>query len=294
MPAVSAGLSAAPLKRLTPEAIVRRVFEISTLPQNAMRVMEVARDPQAGAAELKCAVEGDPALSARVLRVINSASSGLRTKVNNVQHAIGLLGFSQVRNLALTASVGEIFKNDEQIGTYRRSELWRHLVSVGICARLVALRCRVGAFEDAFLAGLLHDIGIIIADQHAHEHFAEVIEQLDDSRSLCPTERQVMGFDHCALGAALAETWKFPPVVRAAIEYHHLSQSYKGEGAEIVTCVEIANTLCTLKNISSVGRKLITAPLDACKAVGFGREDILVLARDMDGELERHKALFNL
>lgn len=294
MPGSPSDAAAATLKPLTPATVVRRVVEISTLPQNAIRVMEVARNPGAGAADLKRVVEGDPALSARVLRVINSASSGLRAKVHNLHQAIGYLGFNQVRNLALTASVGEIFKHDRQIGTYCRSELWRHMVSVGVCARLVAVRCRLDAFEDAFLAGLLHDVGIIIEDQHAHKHFVAALHGMQPDEPLCKAERRTLGFDHCDLGAELAATWKFPPIVEAAIRYHHASQRYKGEQAEVVTCVEIANVVCTLKGASSIGQNRLAPPLEALKAAGFRKNDVVVLARDLDGELERNKNLFEL
>lgn len=282
------------LAPLAPEDVVRQVIEISTLPQAAMRVIEVVSDPGAGAAELKAVVESDPALSARLLRVINSASSGMRTKVTNLQQAISFLGFNQVRNLALTASVGEIFKNEETIGTYTRSGLWRHMVSVGISARLIASRCGLPEFEDAFLAGLLHDLGIVIADQVAHRHFVAVMEAIEPEDTLSEVERRIIGFDHGTLGAELAIAWQFPELIQETMRWHHDSGRVAGAAAEVVACVEIANTVCTLKGITSVGQKLIKPPLAAFKRMGFRREDILVLATDLDGEFERNRRLFEV
>ena len=237
---------------LSLDAVACQVTEISTLPQVALRVIEVAKDPDSGAADLKAVVEGDPALSARVLRMVNSAACGLRSTVTNLHQAIGFLGFSRVRNLAMTASVSEIFKEEEATGAYRRSELWRHLVSVGICARLVASRFGVADFEDAFLAGLLHDIGIILEDQGAHERFREMLGTLGEGTPLCTSERKWLGFDHCELGAKVAEAWRFPATAWAAIRFHHESEKYTGAGAEIVRCVEVANVICTIKGITSV------------------------------------------
>jgi HD-like signal output (HDOD) protein len=276
------------------EAVVRRVGEISTLPQVALKVIEVARDPATGAADLKAVVEGDPALGTRVLRMVNSAAYGLRSSVTNLQQAISYLGFSQVRNLAMTASVSKIFKADETIGTYRRIMLWRHLVSVGICARLVAARCKIPGFEDAFLAGLLHDVGIIIEDQHAHGHFRQVIADLSEDLTLSAVESRHLGFDHCTLGARVTEMWRFPETLRAAIRFHHASDCYRDEGCEIVRCVEIANLICSLKGITSVGRQLVKPPLQTFRAMGFGKEDIVVLATDLDRELATSQSLFEL
>jgi HD-like signal output (HDOD) protein len=276
------------------DAVVRKVAEVSTLPHVALRVIAVAKNPGAGAADLRIVVEGDPALGARVLRMVNAAAYGVRSTVTDLHQAISFLGFSQVRNLALTASVAEVFKRNERVGTYQRSMLWRHMVSVGICARLVASRCRMPNFEDAFLAGLLHDIGIVIEDQHVHKRFCQMIRGLFEGAPLCAIENEYLGFDHCRLGERIAEVWRFPPTVQAAIRYHHESHRYGGEGCEIVRCVEIANVVCTLKGISSVGMRLVEPPLEALKMMGFRKDDVVILAADLDRELVLNRGLFEL
>jgi len=276
------------------ETVVRRVAEVSTLPHVAVKVIGVARDPDAGAAELKAAVEGDPALGMRVLRMVNSAAYGVRATVTNLQQAISYLGFNQVRNLALTASVSGLFRRNDRHGTYQRSMLWRHLVSVGICARLVARRCKLPNFEDAFLAGLLHDIGIVFEDQHAHAQFCRLIMEITEGTTLSEIERKHLGFDHCALGAAVADGWRFPTAVRAAIRFHHASHAYRGEDSPVVQCVEIANVVCTLKGITSVGKRLVEPPLETFQAMGFQKEDIFILATDLDQELAMSESLFEL
>lgn len=279
---------------ITLDEMLNRCAEISTLPQVALAVIEVASDPDAGAGELKDAVEIDPALSARVLRVVNSAAYGLRTTITNLHQAVSYVGFNQIRNLALTASVSEVFKSGAAIGTYQRAGLWRHLVSVGLCARLLASRLKLPGFEDAYLAGLLHDIGIILIDQHAHEQFRAVIGSLNERTTLINAERSILGFDHCAIGARVAETWRFPELTRAAIRFHHNALSYTGAGAALVACVEIANVVCTMKGISSVGRKIVPANTQVFAAQGLRREDILVLAQDLDTEISNSRSLFDL
>jgi HD-like signal output (HDOD) protein len=225
---------------------------------------------------------------------VNSAAYGIRQTVSNLQQAISLLGFNQIRNLALTASVSEVFKRDDPVGPYKRSGLWRHLVSVGICARLVARRCGIRSFEDAFLAGLLHDVGIVLLDQVAHPEFRRAMETLDASRTLCEVERDVFGFDHCQFGERIAEMWRFPTVARAAIRHHHASHRYDGEGADVVRCVEVANVLCSLKGVTSVGLKLLRPPLEAFQGLGFHKDDVVVLAHDVDREIADFKTLFEL
>jgi putative nucleotidyltransferase with HDIG domain len=280
---------------LTPlQQLLRRIDEISTLPHIAMRIIEVANDNDAGPADLRKVLEIDASLSARVLRYANSSAFALRTKTTNLQLAISYLGFAQIRNLAVTASVSAIFKQDHAVGPYQRIHLWRHLVSVGVCARLIAMRRRMANFEDAFLAGLLHDIGIILADQHAHAEFEKMLLALDPSKSLCENERQHLGFDHLALGDEMAKSWNFPEAVRAAIRHHHASLAYNGPGVEIVRCVEAANIICTLKGISSIGVNALKPSADVFNKLSFGKSDIEVLAKDLDTALEQNSELFSI
>ncbi len=281
--------SAPPLDR-----VVARIEEISTLPHIALRVMEVANDPDSSAADLKEVMESDAALSARVLRCVNSSAYGLRERITNLQQAIAYLGLKQIRNLAVTASVSELFRSGDTIGSYSRSGLWRHLVSVGVGARLIALRRKLSGFEDAFLAGLLHDIGIILADQHLHRHFRRVIESLDGTCTLAEAEREILGYDHCVLGGRVAEQWKFPDLILDAVRYHHNSANYRGQQQTLLHCVEMANLICTLKGITSVGFKLVKVSPKAMRDLSLGREDILVLAEDLDEEIARHGSLFEL
>jgi HD-like signal output (HDOD) protein len=281
-------------ERISLDQVVQRIDEISTLPQVALRVMEVANDPDSGAADLKEVMEGDAALSARILRCVNSSAYATRTKITNLQQAIAYLGLKQIRNMAMTASVSDLFKKDEQVGSYRRLDLWRHLVSVGICARLIALRRKLRDFEDAFLAGLLHDIGIILEDQHVHTAFCRMIGALDQEHALTVVEQKELGFDHTQLGGRVADSWNFPEAVRAAIRYHHASVSYRGEAVNLVRCVEVANLLCTLTGAPSIGLKLVRVSQPALAALSLTREDITVLAADLKDELAQNASLFSM
>jgi HD-like signal output (HDOD) protein len=276
----------------TLEEFLKRIKDVSTLPQVAMKVVEVANNENSGAADLKAAMESDAALSARVLRCVNSAAFSLRTRVTNLQTAIAYLGCKQIRNLAMTASVADLFKVDQPIGPYRRRELWRHFVAVAICARLIAMRKRLVNFEDAFLAGLLHDLGIILLDQHAHAAFERVMHSLDPQKTLADVEREQMGYDHTVVGEGLAAQWKMPDVVRGAMRHHHNSSLYKGPEHDIIRCVEIANMICTLKGLPSIGVNLLKPSNDAIRALQFTRDDVLVLSEDLDREIQSHSDLF--
>ena len=276
------------------EKLTAHIDDVSSLPQVAMRVMEIANDPRSTAADLKAVMENDASLSARVLRCINSSAYALRVKVTNLQQAIGYLGMKQIRNIAMTASVSDLFRENETVGPYHRAGLWRHLVAVGLGARLIAMRRNIAAFEDAFLAGLLHDIGLVLADQYAHIPFTKVINHLEPTRTLADVERTVMGFDHTMLGEKIGQCWGFPEAAQAAIRHHHASVNYRGEHIAIVRCVEVANILCTLKDLSSVGLKLVRNSPPALAGLSLTGADLRVLAEDLDQEMAKNAVLFSM
>jgi HD-like signal output (HDOD) protein len=273
--------------------VARRIQDISTLPHVALRVMEVANNPDAGPRELKEVMEVDAALSTRVLRCVNSSAYALKTKITSLQQAITYLGVKQVRNLALTASVSRLFEKEDRLGSYSRAGLWRHLVGVGICARLVAMRIRSQSFEDVFLAGLLHDIGIILEDQHLHNEFVGVIESLQQGKTLPEVEQERLGFDHTRLGEHMAKLWKLPNGAIDAIRHHHGLRNYEGSYTETIRCIELANFICSLKDVSSVGVHIVAFPRDTILALGLGKDDLVVLAEDFDRELNNNQAMLH-
>lgn len=280
--------------RPTLEQVSRRIHDISTLPQVALRVVQVANDPNVTSRELKQVMESDAALSTRVLRCINSSAYAMRSKITNLLHAISYLGVFQVRNLVMTASVSELFKKGDTIGTYSRAGLWRHLVAVGIAARMIAMRRGIAEFEDVFLAGLLHDIGIILEDQHVHKGFTEMVQSLGTGESLIEVERRHLGFDHTILAGETARKWNFPEVVAGAVRHHHNSAAYRGPRSEVLWCVEMANLICSARGLSSVGVHLVRLSPSALKGLALTKEDIQVLATDLDQELKSNEHLFQV
>ncbi len=284
-----------PRLKPTLRQVLSQIDEISTLPHIAVRVMEVAGDPDSGAADVKEVLEGDPALTARLLRCVNSSAYPVREKITNLQQAVAYLGIKQLRNLALTASVSELFRVEGGIGPYRRSALWRHMVSVAICARMIARRLKFANAEDVFLAGLMHDVGIILEDQFAHQHFCRMIAQsLAREKLLVQSEREWFEFDHTTLGEQVAKRWRFPELVGSAIRHHHGSIVYEKADKLPVRCVELANMICSVKGITSVGVNLVRYLDPERAALGLGKDDLAVLARDLDLEISRNESLFHV
>lgn len=265
------------------EQLYARIGEVSSLPTLAMQIFEVASDPNTDADDLVRLVEGDPALAARIVRTANSALYGLRRRVNDLMSCIMLIGFKEVRNLALTVYVAKLFRESQGHAGYTRLGLWQHLVCTGSIARFLCKRLRRGPAEDAYLAGLLHDLGIILMDQYMHQRFCSVLDRLTESADVLELERECFGFDHTELGAEIAQRWRFPESLCDSIRFHHAPESYTGEHRELVSGVAVANYICNLKGISSLGVASARRPDDGVfEALGIVPDELALLWEEID------------
>lgn len=237
---------AMPTSRL-PEALQRalgRVTEIGSLPEVTTRIVEIVEDPKSTAQDMHDIVKTDPALAARVLKVVNSAFYGLPAQISNLDRAIVMLGLSAVKNIALAASLSRLFKPGKIADRFSAHDLWQHCVSVGVCARMLA-EAAGGQPEEAFVSGLVHDIGLLVEYQIVPEKLRQVIERVEQTNADFRTvERELIGADHEMFGEALAIRWKFPPGLRSAIAYHHDPTELKPEFRPIVTTVQVADIIC--------------------------------------------------
>lgn len=268
------------------EAVLVRIDEISTIREVALRIMRVANDPNVGAVELATVVGRDPALSARIIRTVNSAAYGLRRKVGRLVEAVTLLGFKRVRNLAMAALICDLFESGHSVGTYSRKRLWQHMVAVGVGARSIVGAAAYPDPEEAFLAGLLHDIGLILEDQYIHDEFAAAIRAARADQPFCETEARILGFDHTQLGRQIGITWNFPDAVVDAIAFHHRPDEYEGAAEPIILAVSAANWVCTEAGVSATGVRNVPPPSErTLERLELKAESLAVFADDIVAEL---------
>lgn len=239
-------LTSAPEDELSPELqkAMGRVTEISSLPEVTTRIVEVVEDPRSTAQDMHDIVKHDPALAAKILKVVNSAFYGLPSQIASLDRAIVMLGLSAVKNIALAASLSRLFRPGAISERFAARDLWTHCISVGVCARLLA-QVSVGQVEETFVAGLVHDMGLLVEYQLFPHKLKAVADRCHaQPQDFCAAEREIIGADHQAFGAALAGKWKFPPGLRAAISYHHRPEKLKPELKRIVTAVQLADIIC--------------------------------------------------
>ncbi len=282
-------------KKLDVNKIILKIQEISTLPQVLKQMLDVTADPTSGASDLQDILKSDPALTTKILKVANSAYYGLSQKVTNVKRAIIFLGFKTIKNLSVAVSVSDMFKSDEIIMGYSRGELWKHSVSVALCAKSISQRIGLMEAEDIFTAGIMHDVGIIMEDQYINEFFKMVLMDDDLAQNgIIETERKIFGFDHATLGEKVVLQWKIPEEIATIISYHHKPRVAPEDYKKQISIIYLADVICSEKKIGAVLNTKINKPdLDAAmKELSFVKEDITVITNDLNGEIERAKDLF--
>lgn len=198
-----------------------RISAFPAMPGNASRVLQVLRDPKASAANIERVVSLDPGLTANILRYANSAFVGLRGKVGSLREAVVHLGLQRLQEMTVAASVNSMMVTEVPGYEVAPGEMWRHAIGVAVGAELLARDQRMASTGDAFTAGLLHDIGKLVAGEWVGEHWQELDTHSTFGHSFDDAERAVLGMDHGQCGADILEHWGLPRGLCAAVRYHH-------------------------------------------------------------------------
>lgn len=254
-----------------------RPGQLAPLPEVALEAMRLADDPNANGADLVRVVSSDPALSARVLKIVNSAFYGARSTVSSIDAAVRVLGFSAIKNIAVAASLTRTFRSARDLGAFDPRALWTHSVAVGTAARLLAQRTGRVDSADAFLAGLMHDIGVIVELQVSREQFLKTLNAVSESLELTfrNAELQFFGATHEAYGEALAIAWHFPASLRQVCGYHHRPEESGNDARLITSIVHAADVMAAQADIGySRSVELLTISPALVEAIGVTVHDV--------------------
>jgi len=210
----------AKLRRITPESLVQGIQTLASLPDVLLRVNALIDDPATRIADLAEAILCDPALSARLLRLVNSAYYRLPHRVESIAYAINRIGQQALLDLVLTSSAVDLFEGlpPEQVNMDR---FWLHSIACGTAARLLARRKRLTNGERLFIAGLLSSVGKLIFYSQCPDQYRKALDLAKCGEcDLITAERRVFGFTYAELSAELFKAWRLPDYLRVAVAYH--------------------------------------------------------------------------
>ena len=265
--------------------------KLPSFPQVATKLLEVSRDESASLADLSKIVETDPGISVRVLEIVNSAMYGLGRKVTALSEAVVFLGLDEIKKLAIGISVFEKMFKSGRTKEFDRLLFWRHCVSVAVLSMEIARETGYPDPEEAYIAGLLHDIGKVFLDIQGRMNYGQFIQEISTSTDpVIEKERSILGLGHDDVGAFFCSTWNLPEKLVMAVKYHH--QSFEGlafspEEKLLVSIVSLANFLCWTQGIGSFD--IIQPPIlqpEVEKAIKLDDIDIIKCISQMNKEVE--------
>ena len=222
---------------------LKKVKDLPTISAVANEINAAARNDSLTAKSLGTIISRDPALTATVLKLANSAYYGMAREITSTDRAVTILGFDTIKNLALTISVFHVFKS--QAGELLDLKgLWYHSLAVGLAAKHLALHspiltCDKALPEQAFICGILHDIGKIAFAQNLPTELAEILKQTRSGNlAQHEIEKSILGFNHQKAGQAMADAWNFPVDYQTVIRMHHApSAAPAGDNPKIAALI---------------------------------------------------------
>lgn len=231
---------------------LKEISHIATLPEVTLKIIDLVEDPSSSAQDLHEVISNDPALCSRILKVVNSSFYGLPGQIASINRAIVMLGLNAVKNIAIAASLAKLFRGGELTPFFSAKELWDHSNAVAITCKMLSDRLGMGLGDEAYLAGLIHDIGIMVEMQYDRSNLIDAIDRCNadasgkPSVSLIETEEEIFGANHQDFGKGLCEKWKFPAPFVAAAGFHHNPTEAPTEARKIVYIVHAADIIASM------------------------------------------------
>jgi len=199
-----------------------RIDELLTLPTIAMEVNSMLQNMETSIKMLSDIIEKDQAIASKILRLVNSAFFGFPSKINNIPHALMVLGFNTVRNAVMSVSVIDTLSMKNVPNGWDIEEFWKHSLAVAVTSRTLAEKTKLGSPDNCFMGGLLHDIGKIILAQFFREIVLQILTLAGDEKiSFSDTEKEINSIAHDQIGGYLVKQWKLPSDLVDAVRYHH-------------------------------------------------------------------------
>jgi HD-like signal output (HDOD) protein len=233
-------------------SLILSTQDLPAMPHVASKVLELSGDPNTSADQLHQVISDDQAMTARILKIANSAMYACSRQVKTLTEAIVMLGFDSIRSLVVTSAARSLYSTDNARMGLKERLLWEHSVGSAFACRLLVLERFPQLAEEAFLAGLMHDIGKLLLNLQVPAKFDEIVQIVyNENRHFCETEHELLGFDHTNVGAMLVAKWNLPPLLEQIIADHHNPAAFNLE-APLLLYLDVANNLCKKLGIGFV------------------------------------------
>lgn len=266
--------------------------QISSIKEVVSQIISIINNPDSSATDLRKIIEKDPPLTAKLLKLSNSAFYGYPKAISEIHEAIICIGFDTVKELALNQKVCELFKQNEYIHGYSRISLWYNSVAAAIFSKLIYRREFRRRGDNIYAAALLQDIGIIVLDQFLHDQFVKILKIAENQkRNLTDVENEILGFNHADIGEAISQAWGFTDEMVWAIANHNNPDIFDEYYKQIGSSIFIANYIV---QENMIGYSDSPFHHDKCyktclKELGLKEKALRLILEEVKTEIDRMK-----
>jgi len=266
-------------------AFMRESPTLASLPMIYTRLTEAIANPRASTMQIADIIASDSALTARLLRLVNSAFYAFSSRIDTVQQAVLLIGTQPIRDLALATSVLSVFPGIPSELVSMQS-FWEHSITTGVTARLLATFCNERRAERFFVAGILHEIGrLLLFALRSDAARAALTRSLREGEPLIVAEHAAFGFDHAEAGGAILEAWKLPEDLQAIVRCHH-APAEAGHYQRDAALVHVADVIATAMQIGNSGDPAVPAlAADAWEQLGLAPTILSALTDEVERQV---------
>ncbi|MBI9081154.1 MAG: HDOD domain-containing protein [Pseudodesulfovibrio sp.] len=266
---------------IKPEDIVRQEIELASLPDIFAQIGEAIKNPRSSAAYVAEVISKDVALSAKLLKMVNTPFYGFPSKIDTLSRAVTIVGTTQLTNLALGVSVISAFENVPQ-EFFTLKEFWMHSITCGILARLLAGKVGVAGDEKFFVAGLLHDVGrLIMLKNHPKASTDALRPAKTGRRALVDVENAVWGCNHAEIGGLVLKAWRLPAFLEDLVHHHHTPM--ESSMVQEASIIHVADFMTHALGIGSSGTSLVPElNANAWQTLNISQNDLPTIARQAE------------
>ncbi len=264
--------------------LVANTGDLAALPTTVVDLLYIFKESDASVKSVVNILHRDPAMTANVLKLSNSAFYGSRRKISSVQEALVMLGNRAVVTMAFASGMAPVMRRDLDGYNVSRNRFWNHSILAGSAASFAAEKMGFPEHKcEAFTAGLVHDVGMLVIDAYLVSNDKNLVTA-EPAFDVSGAERRLLGFDHCEAGAMLADNWGFPAVLHDSIKFHHDPQLV-GEGQDVVRSVAVGNLLAMIieQDLDPHTHSLVRGLL---KKLDLEADFVAGLRADLGGDLD--------
>ncbi len=249
---------------MTKQELFKRIElqdQLPTLPSVVTKVLNLLSNPKVSASKIGEVISTDISLSTKTLKIVNSAFYGFPKRISTITQAVVILGFNTIKSAVFGVAVINAFDKYKRSSILNYNDFWAHSVAVGAGARILAKRVNYENVEEAFIGGIIHDIGKLILSQFSAKEYQKVMEKVnekDTTISFSDIESDILGFDHSEIGYYLVDKWNFPQNLTSLIRYHHKPEKAPDDtDKELIAILNVADTLVNILQIGNSGNHFI-------------------------------------